>query len=517
MHVIRKIIQLLERGYSERSIARELSISRPTVKGYRTKVEASGLSFDELKSLSDDKLHSLIYTALPRQDSDNKRRLDFENRMSYFVSELKRTGVTRKLLWEEYQKDNPPEGGYSLSQFCYHFAAYSKTLNPTMKLTYQPGELVMVDFAGDKMHYIDRTTGEVFLCVILVCVLPYSGYAYVEALPNARLPFLIKGLNNMLHYFGGIPLIFKTDNMKQVVVRPSRYEPTFTKAMEQWGLHYDIVIEAARVRKPKDKAPAERQVNLTYQRIFAPLRNQDFFSLTELNRAIGQQLTLHNNKDFQIKEDSRASLFLREEKPFLRPLPASDYVLLHQTKAKVGRNYHVILGEDWVNYSVPYTYIGNQVIVTYDTDTVEIFLAQTMERIATHVRCYKKHAYITTADHMPEGHKAYHRQRGYTPEYFLNKAALVGTATHEYMQEVLKARRFTQQSFNACIGILKLGRQYGNDRLENGCKRALKGHRYNYRTIADILANGMDKMEQDDYALFNLPPHDNIRGAGSYE
>lgn len=202
----------------------------------------------------------------------------------------------------------------------------------------------------------------------------------------------------------------------------------------------------------------------------------------------------------------------------MRPLPASDFVLRHQTRAKVGRNYHVILGEDWVNYSVPYVHIGKHVIISYDTDTVEIFEEKKLERIAIHKRSYKKHNYVTTTEHMPESHKAYQRQRGYTPEYFLNKAKAVGEATHQYMALVLKARRFTQQSFNACIGILKLGQQYGNDRLEKGCQRALKGSKYNYRTVANILENGMDQQDEEPpYELSLLPPHDNIRGPESYE
>ena len=260
----------------------------------------------------------------------------------------------------------------------------------------------------------------------------------------------------------------------------------------------------------------ERHVNISYQRIYAPLRDRIYFSLGELNAAIAGELQKLNGRPLQGRGSSRYQVFTTEEKPLLRPLPPSDFTIQHQARAKVQRNYHVTLGEDWVHYSVPYIHIGQQVIITYDSDRVEIFLQKDLCRIATHGRSYRKHSHVTLAEHMPEGHRHYATQQGYTPEYFLERAAAMGTAVRDYISLVLESKSFTQQTFNACLGILRLEAHYGAARLEAACTRALQGRRYNYKTVAAILENNKDK-EAETPELFRLPGHENIRGAKSYQ
>jgi hypothetical protein len=328
---------------------------------------------------------------------------------------------------------------------------------------------------------------------------------------------VIKALNACLVYFGGVPLSLKTDNMKQVVAKPSRYEPIFSQALEKWSLHYNITLLATRVRKPKDKAKVENEVKIAYQRIYAPLRDTDFYDLNQLNQAIRIQLNAHNEKLFQKRDHSRKYQFEIEEKPLLQALPDTDFEIKHQVTAKVQRNYHITLGENYHHYSVPYLYIGKNVSAVYDTDLVEIYYQHT--RIAMHPRSYKKHGFTTTESHMPSGHLQYHQQQGYTPIYFLDKARLIGPATYNYMEEVLKSRAFTEQTYNGCRGILRLSIQYGSERLEAACRRALKGNAYNYRTIDNILFANHDllKDENNQLELFSLPEHNNLRGPAAYE
>lgn len=514
MHLIRRLIQLMERGYSERSMAKELSISRPTIRSYKNRLEGSGKDYHTLKSLSDEQLSNLVYPAVEPAAKDDTRRLDIESRMDYLLSELKRKHVSRRLLWEEYIIDKPD--GYGFTQFCLLLARRSSVVEPVMTLHYKAGEKVMVDFAGDKLSYTDKQTAEVHECPVLVCTLPYSNYSYVEVLNSGALAHLIAALNNMLYFLGGCPKVLKTDNMRQVVVRASRYEPIFTEAIQQWGLHNDIVIEATGVRRPREKAPVERQVAISYQHIYAPLRNHTFFSLAELNQAVRKMVDIFNDRIMQGRKVSRRALFEQEEKSLLQPLAVSAYILLHQSRAKVQRNYHVTLGEDWVHYSVPYQYIGKEVYLSYDSDWVEVFLALSMERIAFHRRSYKRHAHVSEQSHMPANHRAYQQQLGYTPEYFISKGAHIGPSTQKYITSVLQSKQFTEQTFNACLGIIRLEARYGKDRIEAACLRAAGGPRYNYRTILTILENNRDK-EAIQTEIFRLPDHDNIRGADAYK
>ena len=119
---------------------------------------------------------------------------------------------------------------------------------------------------------------------------------------------------------------------------------------------------------------------------------------------------------------------------------------------------------------------------------------------------------------MPEGHQRYFEQQGWTPAYFLDQARAIGSFVERYIDEVLKSRAYTEQTYNACRGILRLHKQYGSARLQAACSRALTGNVFNYRTIHNILSNNLDQLQGGDQPeLFNLPDHPNVRGPESYQ
>lgn len=513
MQQIRLIIHYLQRGLSGRKIASELGLSRNTVKLYMERMQGSPYSIDQLQKLDDTDLSTIVYPSLERIAQD-PRRTAFTVKIPDFIEDLKGTGVTRRLLWEEYKITHPL--GYEYPQFCELLSREQKLNNASMHFEYQSGEHLLVDFAGDNLSYIERSTGEVIFCPVLVCVLPFSGYSFAIALANATLPQVVKGLNACLDFLGGVPMNFKSDNMKQIVQKSCRYEPIFTEMIQQWALHNGLTLLSSRVRKPKDKAPVESEVKLVYQRIYAPLRNEEFFSQAELNQAILDKLAIHHQRAFQRKDANRYQRFMELEKPYLQALPGEPYQMKHSGSYKVQKNYHIILGEDWHQYSVPFSYIGKQLDVSYDTDIVEIYFQH--KRIALHTRSYKKHGYTTIAEHMPQGHQIYLEQKGWDGNYFLSQAKMLGDSTSLYMQAVLSSRRFTEQTYNACLGLLRLAKSYGAERMNAACARALTGRTYNYRTIHNILSASLDKLEEKTGTdLFSLPLHDNVRGPDAFE
>jgi transposase len=515
MQQIRSLIHLLEKGFSLRAIAAQIGLSRQPVTIYAARLKSAYYSLEELRQLPDEDLASIVYApAVEKPLPDNARKQELDVRMPYFLSELKRTGVTRLLLWEEYRKESIDPFRYT--QFCILLKQASKITNASMHLVHAPGAMVMADFAGDKMSYVDRSTGEIIYCPVLVLVLPFSKYTFTMALPNASIPQVIKALNACMAYFGGVPLSLKTDNMRQVVTKSCRYEPLFSEALQQWALHYNITLLTTRVAKPKDKGAVENEVKIAYQRIYAPLRDETFYYISQLNEAISKQLALHNEKLFQLKDFSRLQQFMLEEKLLLQPLPAEEFAIRHRVLAKVQKNYHITLGEDYHHYSVPYQFIGKQVSAVYDTDNVEIYYQH--KRIAMHRRSYKKHDFTTVGDHMPQGHQRYFEQQGWTPAYFLDQARRIGPFVERYMDQVLKGRAYTEQTYNACRGILRLHKQYGSVRLQAACSRALTGNVFNYRTIQNILTNNLDQIKDGHQPdLFNLPDHPNLRGPDSYQ
>ncbi|WP_431213382.1 Mu transposase domain-containing protein [Puia sp. P3] len=325
-----------------------------------------------------------------------------------------------------------------------------------------------------------------------------------------------KGLNKCVAWFGGVTRYAKFDNLAQVVKRSCRYEPIFTEMIQQWAMYYGIGLLAARVRKPRDKPHVENEVKLVYQRIYAPLRDRVFFSLAELNAAIEGQLHQHHNEPFRQETFNRRQLFESQEKPLLAALPATLYELKHKVQAKVCQDYHVILGEDWHHYSVPYQYIGKQLDVIYDTDTVEIYHLH--QRVALHRRSFKRRGWTTLKEHMPEAHQKIHEQRGWNKDDFLKKAATIGPDTHAFLEALFQSRTFTEQCFQASLGVMRLAKIYGPKRLEAACRRAIAFGTYTYRIIHTILHNNVDKEELPTVQgnLFQIPEHENVRGSDAY-
>ena len=511
---IKKALQLLEEGRSERFISSQLGLSRNTLRHYQSRFRSSGLSYNQILSLSDIGLSSLIYGEVPGTVKSS-RQVRFDSLSDYFTAELKRVGVTRQLLWKEYLGQE--SDGYGYSQFCERLNQIKSRSNNTltMHLEHVAGERMQVDFAGKKLSHVDKESGEITQCPVLVCTLPFSSYTYVEALANASQRNLYESLGRALSYFGGVPANVLSDNMKQFVEKASRYEPCFNEMAEQWSVYYNTTLSAARVRKPKDKPSVEKEVHISYLRIFALLRNEIFCSLSELNYRIRECLAVHNTMPMQRYGLSREERFEQNEKPLLKPLPLSEFIVRQEVKAKVQRNYHVILGEDMHQYSVPYIHVGETVKIVYDYTEVEIFL--NMRRIALHLRSPRRNGYSTKEEHMPESHLRYKQTKGWDADYFISQASVIGANSIVIFKRILASKRFPEQTYNACLGLLSLSKKYGTQRFEAACTRALPASVITYGFIKNILENNRDQVAGQTLATDYIPTHENIRGKTTYD
>ncbi len=513
MHQVRKIIELYQKGTSKREIARIVGVSKNTAKEYLRVAEASGVALAVLLQMDDVGLFAALKLDAKEVVRDGRYAV-FQERFIYFLKELKKTGVMQQLLWEEYRAEYP--NGYGYTQFCHYLGQAKEKTDLRMHLNHKPGEMMMFDFAGEKLQYVDRETGEVIYCEVLVCVLPYSGYTYVEALPSQKQVDVMVGLGNALRFMGGVPRSLKSDNMPAYVKKACRYEPKFTEAMEYFGDHYGTTLMAARAGKPTDKPHVENMVLNIYRRVYAPLRNETFYSLADLNAAIKKKIEAHHSKPFQGMNICRRELFEAEEKHLLKPLPSKPHEHRHITWGKVQKDYHVVLGEDWHLYSVPYRLVGKQMKIVYSSNTVEIYNGH--ERVALHSRDRRRNKHSTEPSHRPPNHQHYAEQLGWDAEFFLNWAKKIGPSTHAAINHVLQSLPFPEQTFRSCMGILRLGSNGQEQRLEAACLRLKDSPRINFHLLKNILKNGLDKAP----TLFeqrNPPsaPHENLRGPDAYQ
>jgi hypothetical protein len=346
------------------------------------------------------------------------------------------------------------------------------------------------------------------------------GYCYVEAVLSQNRADFLGAIANALSWFGGVPACGVSDNLKSAVKSPDRYEPQLNDLLEQLSLHYNFTFMATRVAKPRDKASVERYVQIVYQRVYAPLRDQIFHSIEALNTAIRERLSIHHSQAFQNRAGNcRQQLFDTLERPLLGVLPTQPFELKYSGSYKVQRNYHVMLGCDRHYYSVPFEFIGKQVSLVYTRHDVEIYLGK--ERIAFHKRKYMKYGYSTTAGHMPPNHAHYAIQKGYSALHFTQQADKIGIACRAVADIILSAKIFHEQSYNSCLGLLRLGSKYSPERLERACTRALRTARPTYTIVRNILRNNTDQLELA--TLFDTPglsqtpaEHPNIRGANAF-
>jgi transposase len=507
MKKIREIIRFKETAnMSDRKIARALNISRPVVAQYLKDFNASGLTYEETKDIPDSRFLALF------EKQRNKRCSKYEDiskLFPYFVMELKKTGVTLMILWNEYQKEHPD--GYSYSQFCYHFQVWRNASKVTMHIEHKVGDKMFVDYAGDKLAIVDRKTGKEQPVEVFVAILGASQLTYAEASFSQKSEDWIRSNERAFIYCGGVTQAIVPDNLKSGVTQSNRYEPGINIMFDDFAGHYQTVILPARVRRPQDKALVENAVNLVYQRIYAPLRNRIFYSLEELNEAIWDLLEQHNNIPFQRLKTSRRELFDNIEKPVLKPLPKERYAIKQSKELTVQFNYHVELREDRHYYSVPWQLKGKRVRVVYDDRNVVIYCDNV--RIIQYKRDRSPNGYTTLHTHMPPHHRFYAQ---WSPERFIRWAQSIGDDVAEIIQMVLTSRKHPEQAFKTCMGILNLVKKHGPDRLNKACARALGFGFYSYKRIKNILDRGLEEEPLIESRELTVSSHENIRGSLYY-
>ena len=506
---IRQILRLHSQGCSKVQIAARTGISRNTLKKYLKEFTGSDLTFEELSALSDKDLEDLFVK--PEDKPVNERLLHLFSLFPAIDKELKKKGVTRELLWEEYKRDHP--NGLGRSQFKHYFAQWKAQVNPTMHMEHKAGDKLYVDFAGDKLAIVDPQTGELQLVEVFVAILGASQLTYVEAVKTQQKEDFIAACENSLHFYNGVPAAIVPDNLRSAVTKSSKYEPLLNETFADFAEHYSTTILPARAYRPRDKALVENAVRIIYTRIYARIRKETYTSLEALNAAILAALTEHNNALLRGRNYSRRQQFEDIERAALMPLPPLRYELKRHLYATVAKNGHIGLGPDKHYYSVPYRFIGRKVKVLYSRHSVEIYF--NYERIALHKRTKSPYNYTTEPDHLASAHRFVSE---WNPEHFISWAANIGEDVKLYILKILDRKQHPEQAYKSCVGILGFAKKVGHDRLVKACQRALGYGAYNYKTIQKILEKELDKKDApDETDQLKMPFHDNIRGENYYQ
>ena len=506
---LKQIITLHIDGTSNRKIGSILGISRNTINTYIQLFKASEWSMQELLACSETELLKRFPS---RSTIDNNR---YNQLISFFETmneQRNHPGFTFQYHYLEYREQF--SAPYSYTQFMEHYNRKYAKLKGSMKLDHQPGDEVMIDFTGKKLSIIDKDSGAEQKVEVFVATLPYSQYTYVEACMSQQREDLIRCMGNALSFFGGVPKAIVSDNLKSAVTRSHKYEAQINRTFKDFAQHHSCVVNPTRSYSPQDKALVENAVNLVYQRIYYPMRSMTFFSLNDLNKEIRKLLEQYNNLLFQRRDTSRKELFQSIERSRLKPLPDTSYQLKEYCRAKVQKIGYIYFSPDKNYYSVPVRYIGKHTQIQYTASTVEVY--HNHERIAIHHRNGLQR-YTTIKEHLSDPNIKYIELN---PEYFDRLASKHGSNVRQYIKAVLSQGDYPQINYKRAMGIIQLSKNYGSQRLNNACQRALLGDSYSLACVRNILENKLDsqlEIEGLNSDQSHIPPHSNIRGASSYQ
>ena len=508
MRTIKECLRLKwDCGLSHACVARALGLSKGVVSKYVARAEAAGLDWPALSALDESEIAAKLRVAVPAVRGE-RAPID----LPWVHRELRRKGVTRQLLWQEYREANAGRATYQYTQFCQHQHDYAGSLRRSMRQMHRAGEKLFIDYAGPTVGIVNPQTGELRRAHIFVAVLGASNYTYACATPGETQADWLRGLSQALTFFDGVPALVVPDNPRALIAQPDRYEPVPNRAAQACAEHYGLAILPARPRRPQDKAKVEVGVQVVERWILARLRHQVFFTLAALNHAIADLLVELNARPFKKLDGCRRSWFETIDRPVLLALPAQPYEVAQFKPCKVNIDYHVDINGHY--YSVPHALVRKTVEARITDTTVEILHGG--RRVASHARSDARGRHSTVTEHMPAAHRAHLE---WTPDRFKQWAADIGPATGALVEHLLTDRPHPEMGYRSCLGLLSLARQYGHPRLEAACARALAIGSRTRKSVLSILRGGLDQqplptiVTQDDWIS---PAHDNLRGPAYY-
>lgn len=505
MRNIREVLRLrLGAGLKYRQISQSTKVSMGSLKTLLSRAEQLGLSWPLPDDLDDVRLARLFYPSSDTRVSSRYVKPDWAE----VHQELKRKGITKQLLWEEYTAVHPNRC-YSYSQYCDRYRHWLKKQKRSMRQSHKAGEKCFVDYCGQTVPVIDSATGEIRHAQVFVGTLGASNYTYAEATYGQTLPEWLASHSRMLEYFGGCPELIIPDNLKSGVHKACRYDPDLNPSYQQWAEHYQVAVIPTRPYKPQDKAKVEVAVQVVERWILARLRKQSFFSLAELNRCIASLLVELNQKPFKQLPGNRQQAFKQLDKPALKPLPSKAYSYVDIKTVKVNIDYHVQYQQH--HYSVPHQYVGEYLQLHASEHLISLFFNGQL--IASHPRAHRPGT-TTLPAHMPTRHQK-HQQ--WTPGRLKNWAKDMGSSVLAWVDHQLTAKDHPEQAYRVCLGLLNLSREYPPERLNKACGIANTQKLYRLKQVKSILQSNRDQLPDQPDIDIQLPQdHENIRGSKDY-
>ena len=509
MAKIKTILRLYFLGGITRSrlIARASGCGRTAVQECLKRAKASGLTdWAAIEPLDEDTLQARLYPKSPGGPVKGTRRA-----LPDWVrvrEELSRRDhqVTLALLWQEYKSEHPD--GLQYSQFVCRYRQFEKKLSVVMRNHHRPGEKVFVDFC-DGIKLTDPVTGDKIPTELFVGTLGASSYTFARATLSQTMPEWLDCHVRMYEAFRGVAAITVCDNLRSGIRSPDRYEAEVTESYQELARHYGTCVIAARIKKPRDKAKVESAVLVAQRWILAALRHRTFHHLAELNEAIIPLLHKLNTRVMRHVNASRRDLYERLDKPALMPLPDTPYEYAQWRQVRLNIDYHVQFEDHY--YSAPHALVKETLWLRATYGTVELY--HKGRRVASHPRSFVKYAYSTTPEHRPASHRA---MLEWTPSRLIEWGRSIGPATGALIEYVITHKPHPEQGYRSALGILRLLKTFGGERLERAAAKAFAINSPSYKTVKTMLKQRMEEAPVRTGVAHPALGRANVRGRDYY-
>lgn len=504
MKPIRQVLNLAQQGESRRAIARISGISRQAVEDYLARAKSCGLTPDDAASLDD---HALEYRLFPRRTPEETCHFPQPNWQEIALA-MKAKGATLLVLHEEYL-DKHPEG-MKYARFCQRYKEYRKSTQMYMRFDYQGGDIGFVDYAGPTIPIYNQDGDIDFRAQIFVGVLGASRYIYADATRSQQLACWLGSHTRMYEAWGGTPKVIVCDNLKSGVTKAHRYEPEIQAAYSSHARHYGVEIIPARAYKPKDKALAERSVQLVERWILFKIRNQKFTSLTELNQVLKSSLEVVNAHPIRRIGKSRRELFELLDQHVLRPLPARRYEHYEDRLLRVGADYHFTFEKR--DYSVPSELRNQEVRVRVTESTLEVYSDGT--RYALHAR-NREPGRSMYDSHMPPAHSAY---MNWDELGAYRNAGQIGPNVLQFMKAAIAQTNHIDHKRRVDRALAKMAEEFSDERLDRACARAIELGELRTQFVRELLRNKRENAKKTMNAQQKpaVMQHDNLRSEDQF-
>ena len=508
MRKLKEVLRLkLVCGLTHRQIERAVGVSIGAVSKYCAMAERAGLTWPGLEGLDDAQIEQRLQRRPATAPSVRRIEPDYVR----VHRELKRKGVTLTLLWEEYGRAHPEGATYQYTQFTERYRLFAVGLKRSMRQVHRAGEKLFVDYAGPSVPIWNAHTGAIeFAAQIFVAVLGASNYTFTCATARQTIGDWLGSITLAFEHLGGVVALVVPNNARALIGLADPYEPQVQSSVNDFAHHYGCAVLPARPYRPQDKAKVELGVQIVERWILARLRDRRFFSLVELNGAIGLLAVELNDKPFKKLQGTRRSWFEEIDRPALKALPLARYELAQFKSCVVSIDYHVEIDHSF--YSVPHALVRQRVEARLTAATVELLFKG--KRVASHLKSSQRGTYSTVAEHMPAAHQAHAR---WSPSQLIAWGAGIGVGTGRLIEQILQDRPHPEMGYRAVLGLMRLSREHGPARLEAACERALAIGSPRYRSVASILKTKLDSAPLEaNNSPWTSPTHAHLRGPGYY-